>query len=86
DIQSIHTNDLATGEVTTLTAINTDTTSTISQAGISLDKRLGQLVLTCYNVGTPINRGTVTTVIDNWCNNYMIGRTVWPDNGYWVDV
>ncbi|KAH9479031.1 hypothetical protein JR316_0007605 [Psilocybe cubensis] len=43
---------------------------------VTLAKRNGAEVVTCYDTGTQVDRAPATSVIDDWCNNHAIGQVV----------
>ncbi|KAH9477242.1 hypothetical protein JR316_0011168 [Psilocybe cubensis] len=50
----------------------------------TLEKRYGTEVLTCYNMGTKVDRAPSTSVIDDWCNNRAIGQVVNNGQTIWA--
>ncbi|KAF9556910.1 hypothetical protein CPC08DRAFT_752238 [Agrocybe pediades] len=43
---------------------------------VTLSRRTGTEVVTCYGFGTSITRDSAIPVIDDWCNNIAIGQFV----------
>ncbi|KAF4612350.1 hypothetical protein D9613_004018 [Agrocybe pediades] len=43
---------------------------------VTLSRRTGTEVVTCYGFGTSITRDSAIPVIDDWCNNIVIGQFV----------
>ncbi|KAH9478001.1 hypothetical protein JR316_0010234 [Psilocybe cubensis] len=54
-----------------------------NSTGVSLEARGGTPVVHCYNFGTSTSRTILVTVIDDFCNNRLIGLTARPGVEYW---
>ncbi|KAF4611828.1 hypothetical protein D9613_004023 [Agrocybe pediades] len=57
--------------------ISVETGMTLANGNnVTLERRIGTEVITCYGFGTAVDRAPSISVIDNWCNSVAIGQYV----------